>query len=188
MASALIGRIGWPVAATLAAALLVVLALHGERPEPGLARFKAAGLMTTFTPAEAREVDISKGQRTWRFRRDGTLWRRLDGSQPAAPDDRGRIDTDRIDAALKLLRDSGPLRTLSADEVGKDSAGEFDLGDKALAVTVRGPGKAAFEIRFGARNPLGSARYARASGVEGVPLLSAYVAEAWEQLIGAAQP
>lgn len=183
MASALIGRLVWPVAAVLAAALLAVLALHGERPEPGLARFKPAGLMTEFTPAEAREVDVSRGGRTWRFRRDGTLWRRLDGSEPAQPDDTGRID-----AALRLLHDSGPLRTLSADEVGEDSAREFDLGDKALVVTVCGPGNAAFEIRFGARNPLGSARYTRASGVDGVPLLSAYVAEAWEQAIGVAQP
>ena len=32
---------------------------------------------------------------------------------------------------------------------------------------VRGPEGAAFAIRFGARNPLGSARYAQVDGIDG---------------------
>ncbi len=51
-----------------------------------------------------------------------------------------------------------------------------------------GPDAATFTIVFGAANPLGSARYARIDAVEGVPLLPAYVAETWEQAIGAAAP
>ena len=37
-------------------------------------------------------------------------------------------------------------------------------------------------------NPLGSARYTRIDGIDGVPLLPAYVAETWEQAIGGTVP
>jgi len=175
----LIRRASWPLAAVAAFVFLAALALHGERPEPGLARFKAAGLLTAFAPEEAHEVEIARGSEIWRFRRDGAEWQAFasTGAMPAEA-------SARIDAALRLLRDSGPLRTLAADDVARVPAGDYALGQEALRVTVRGPDSATFAIRFGNRNPMGTARYAQVEGVDGVPLMPAYVAEAWERAVG----
>lgn len=172
-------RAGWPLAAVAAFAFLIALALHGERPEPGLVRFKAAGLMTAFSPDDAREVEIALGGETWRFRRDGTEWRAI-APAVAVPAEASA----GIDAALRLLRNSGPLRTLAADEIAQVPASDYALGREALRITVRGPDGAMFAIRFGNRNPMGTARYARVEGVDGVPLMPAYVAEAWERAVG----
>ena len=181
MAPPLIRRAAWPLAAAAAAAFLVALALHGERPEAGLARFKPAGLLTTFAPEETREVEIANAGETWRFERAGTTWRVAEAPRPV-PAQAG----ERIDTALRLLRDAGPLRVLSSGEVGPAMPADYALGPQALRVTVRGPGAATFVVQVGARNPLGSARYARIAGSDGVALLPAYVAETWEQAIATA--
>lgn len=180
VAPPLIRRAAWPVAAAVALAFLAALALHGERPESGLVRFKAAGLLTAFAPTDAREIEVAKTGEIWRFRREGGSWRAVETPRPAPAD-----AADRIESALRLLRDSGPLRVLSADEAAGATAADYALGPEALRVTVIGPDAATFAIRFGATNPLGSARYARVEGHDGVPLLPAYVAEAWERAIGA---
>lgn len=172
-------RLGWPLAALVAFAFLALLSLHGERPEPGLVRFKAAGLLTAFSPEDAREIEIASAGETWRFRREGTAWRTEQAPRPVSAEAGGRIDT-----ALRLLRDTGPMRMLSSDEAAGATPADYGLGPEALRVTVRGPGGVTFAVRFGARNPLGSARYARVDGVDGVPLLPSYMAETWEQAIG----
>jgi hypothetical protein len=58
------------------------------------------------------------------------------------------------------------------------------IGDSQRA-TVLSADAAPFAIVFGAANPMGLARYVR---IDGAPLLPAYVAETWEQAIGAAAP
>ena len=174
-----LSRLAWPIAAAVALAFLVGLALHGERPEAGLAAFKPGGLLTAFAPEEAREVEIVSDGKTWRFRRDDGQWSPIVAPQPV-PADVGN----RLDAALRLLRNSAPLRMLSSDEAGAAERADYALGADALRVAVRGPGDTSFVIRFGAVNPLGMARYTRIDGVEGIPLLATYVADAWLQAIG----
>ena len=181
VAPPLIRRAAWPLAAAVAFGFLAALALHGERPDAGLAPFKAAGLFTAFAPEDAREVGISRAGETWRFRREGETWRAVEAPRPAPAN-----AADRIDTALRLLRDSGPLRVLSADEAARAAPSDYALGPQALSVTVLGPDAATFSIRFGAANPLGSARYAQVGGIDGVPMLPTYVAETWEQAIGSA--
>jgi hypothetical protein len=183
VAPSLIRRAAWPMAAAVALAFLVALALQGERPEPGMVGFKAAGLLTAFAPADAREIEVRRAGELWHFRREGTSWRVVQAPRPVPPE-----AADRIDTALRLLRDSGPLRVLSANEVARAAPSDYALGPEALRVTVLGPDAATFAVRFGAANPLGLARYARIEGIDGVPLLPAYVAETWEQVIGATVP
>ncbi len=180
MATPLIRRARWPLAAAVAVAFLAILALHGERPDSALAPFKAAGPLTAFAPEQAREVDIAKAGDTWHFRREAGTWQAVHAPRPVPAD-----ASDRIDTALRLLRDSRPLRVLSPDEVSRTTAADYALGADALSVTVHAAGGATFAIRFGALNPLGSATYARVEGAEEVPLLPAYVAGTWEQAIGA---
>jgi hypothetical protein len=179
VAPSLTRRVAWPLAAALAFAFLVLLALHGERPDAGLRSFVSAGLMTSFASQDARAVEITRDRESWRFERDGQAWRTIEAPSPV-PADVGA----RIDAGLKLLRDSAPLRILSPEEMRAAPPTDFGLSPPALQVKVRGPGDATFTVRFGARNPLGVACYTRVDGVEGVPLLATYVMEAWQQVIG----
>ncbi len=139
--------------------------------------FKRAGLLTAFAPEEARDVEVSVASQVWRFRRESG-WQAVDPPR-AVPAD----VTARLDGALRLLRDAAPLRTLTAEEVARVSGAEYALGPDSLAVRVRTSTGATFQVQFGGRNPLGSARYARIDGMEGVPMLPAYVAEAWEKVI-----
>jgi len=158
----------WLVAAIAAFAFLVGLALHGGRPDL-LVDFKPAGLLT-FAPEQAREIEIAKGGERKRFVRSGDRW-----EAPAQT-------AERLDAGLQLLRNSAPMRVLSAEEVARVPPTEYALGPDSLRITIRPDRGAAFVIVFGGSNPLGSARYARIDGTAGIALLPAYVAETWEQV------
>jgi hypothetical protein len=164
VASPVTARLGWPLAAALAFAFLAGFALHGKRPEAGLADFKPGGFLTQFAPEDAAEVEVAtpNGRRTFR---------RSDGWPP------------RIDEALRLLRDSAPLRTMGMDEISTQPASSYGLDDHATRVAVRNAGGRTFVIRFGGRNPLGSGRYAAVEGVPGVSILPTYVGDAWEQVL-----
>ena len=177
VAPPVIRRLAWPMAALAAFVFLVALALHGSRPDP-MTDFKPSGVLTAFSPEEARDIEITSGDAVWRFRRQPD-WRAVDAPK-AAPADVAQ----RIDAALRLLRNSKPLRVLTVDEVAKVPPSEYALGPRSLRVRVGTAGGSTFAVQFGGRNPLGSARYARVEGMEGVPMLPAYVGDAWEQVIG----
>ena len=165
----MIRRWAWAAAAGLAFAFLIGLALHGGRPEI-MVPFKPAGLLAAFAPEDVREIDIATGTERRRFVRDGERW-------DASPQVAGQLD-----AAVRLMRNSGPLRTLSAEEVASIAPSQYALGPDNLKVSIRPDKGAAFVVQFGGRNPLGSARYAKVEGESGVVLLPTYVADTWEQL------
>lgn len=142
-----------------------------------MARFAAAGLMTQFAPDEAREVEIVTPDGTWRFRKQAT-WEEVTPTRPSPPGFANRIDT-----ALRLLRDSGPSRVLTPEEVKGTAPADYGLDRGALRVTVRSATGTTFAVRFGGPNPLGLGRYARVDGMDGIPILPGYVAEAWEQVV-----
>ncbi|HET7876032.1 MAG TPA: hypothetical protein VFN71_10990 [Methylomirabilota bacterium] len=178
MAAPTLKRLAWPAAAVVAAAFITVLAFHGQRPEPGLARFEAAGLMP-MPPADVTQVEVAAGGKHWRLARgaDGR-WQLVEGA-PGAPGDL----QDRVEKGLKLLHASGPERVLTREELSAASTGEFGLSPAELSVSARGGAAAAFTLHFGRKNPLGLARYARVEGREDVVLLPGFVAEAWEAVV-----
>ena len=176
MAPPALRRLAWPAAATAAAAFIVALALHGERPEPGLARFVAAGLMTV-PPERVSEVDVAATGRSWRLRRGATGWAVVEGSPLGTADPRSQIEE-----GLALLHRSGPQRILTGEEAA-GAERDFGLAPPVLSVTARAPTDPPFTIHFGGRNPLGLARYARVEGRPEVVLLPEFVAEAWERLV-----
>ena len=90
-------------AAVAAAALLVGLALHGERERGPLGRFEASGLMAHIAPADIAEVEIETPGRRWRFVREGAAWRAVEAAQPPRAD-----AATRIEAGLRLLHVSAP--------------------------------------------------------------------------------
>jgi len=165
---------GWSVAAILAAGFIGFLALHGERPEPGLARFAPAGLLADWPVGQVTSVEVSTGAYQQSFRRNpGGGWR------PEAADAATTADlTERIETGLILLHNSGPQRT----DLASEQLGEFGLTPPRLIVTPRLTGDASVTIEFGGTNPLGLERYARVPGRSEILLLPAFVADAWEAL------
>ena len=170
-------RFAWAAAALAAIAFLATLAFTGGRSGPGLATFTANGLLT-IPAGEAREVEVTTRNGQWRFEREGSGWRVTKGNPTPGYEA-------RLEAALTLLRNSGPERTLTGDEVAGVDATQFGLDPPRLRVAIKGSDASIFAIAFGAANLLGLAHYARLDGHREIALLPGFVAEAWEQ-VGAA--
>lgn len=161
----------WPLAAAAAAGFIALLAFRGERPEPGLARFKPAGLLAEWPAAQVTALEVDDGIRRHSFRRDrGGTWHEAGDDAPVAADVARRIDT-----GIKLLRNSAPERTdLSADQLH-----EFGLQPPLVTVIAHNANGEIFTIEFGSANPLGLERYARVAGRSAILLMPAFVADAW---------
>ena len=178
MAQAGLRGFAWPVAAGVAAVFIAALALHGERPQPGLARFAPAGVLADWPIERVSEIEVVAGTRHRSFHRhDGEDWHAETGDIPAGTD-----VGERIEAGLKLLRNSAPQRILEPSEITGRPMGEFGLAPPLLTVTARTASGVSTTIEFGAANPLGLARYTRVAGRPELLLLPSYVAEAWERV------
>jgi hypothetical protein len=129
------------------------------------------------TPAEVREVDVASSTGRWHFVRGKDGWRVTQG-KPALG-----FET-RLEAALTLLRNSGPERLLTNEEVASTDAAQFGLDPPGLRVVVTGSKAEIFAISFGATNLLGISHYARVDGQREIALLPGFVAEAWQQVGG----
>ena len=163
----------WPAVAVAAAVFIGTLALSGQRP--GRAPFEAAGLMVQVPTDRVRAVEVTSATAARRFRRsaDGRWVAETTGSA-----DQGAS----IDEALKLLHVTRPERIVRAPELGAGTLTEFGLDPPVLTVTARVDGGPAFVVHFGARNPLGVARYARVGNNSEVVLLPRHVADAWDRV------
>ena len=169
-------RWAWPSVAALALTFIAVLAFHGKRPEPGLARFEPGGLLVGWPAAEMASVEITAGGQHRSFERVPRGWRPEAGGE--APPDL----TERIERGLQLLHDSKPERIFRRDELAGGALEEFGLTPPRLSVTARTGSGRSITVHFGGPNPLGLARYAQVQGEAEVALLSGFVAEAWEQV------
>lgn len=179
MAAPALRRLAWPAAALAAAGLLAALALHGERPGAGLARFEPKGPMVALAPSDVTAVEIATAggapRRFVRGERGG--WRAAGAARAeGAP-------AEEIEAGLRFLHGSAPQRVLAPEDLTGTPLSEIGLAPPRLVVSVfaRGDAAAPFRIELGAPNPLGLARYARVQGRSEILLLSRYVAEAWEK-------
>jgi hypothetical protein len=173
-------RGAWIAAALLASGAIVAIAMHGRRPEPGLARFEPAGVMLGIRPEQVTGIEIlGPGGRWWFVKTDTGGWRVSAGSPPLAAD-----PTTSLDNGLRFLHVSAPQRTLSPDEVIGLSMAEFGLAPPRYTVSVRSSGRP-FTIEFGGLNAQGLAQYARVAGEAGIVLLPRYIGQQWEAATGA---
>lgn len=170
-------RLAWMVAALCAAAFLAALAFTGGRGGPGLAPFVPKGLLT-IAAEDVREIDLTTPQGHWHFVRSQGSWRVTRGKTTAGFEE-------RLDNALRLLRNSGPDRILTGAEVAQAGAAQFGLASPRLRIVVSGPDSSSFAISFGATSPMGLSHYARLDGSPEIALLPAFVAEEWERTGGA---
>ena len=170
----------WIAAALLASGAIVTIAMHGQRPEPGLARFEPAGVMLGVAPERVTGVEVLKPGGRWRFvRTDTGGWRATADSSPLAAD-----PTASLDNGLRFLHVSAPERVLRGDELAGLSMVEFGLAPPRYTVSVRSAGPP-FTIEFGGLNAQGLAQYARVAGNAGIVLLPRFVGQQWEAVIGA---
>ncbi len=173
-------RLAWPVAAVLAAGVIVTLALYGHRPDPSLGRFEAAGVMLAVQPDTVTEVVVSQAGRRWRFERTGDKgWAAPPGPSP------GESVGAHLDSGLRFLHVSAPQRVLQPEEVTGTPLSEFGLAPPRFSVSVRSATAAPFDIEFGALNAQGLAQYARVSGHAEILLLPNYIGEQWEAVMNA---
>lgn len=164
----------WPIGAALAAGFIVVLAFHGSRPEPGLARFEAAGVLSDCQLRQVVAVQVRAAAWRREYRRDAEGGWRLEFSDEAVAAD----VAEQIELGLKLLHNSAPQRT----DLDNAQLDEFGLQPPRVTVVVAAANGASRTIEFGGANPLGLERYARIDGKRDIMLLPSFVAGAWEPL------
>ena len=167
-------RLIWSAAALGATGFLVALAMTGGRGGPGLEPFTPKGLMT-IPPTEVREVDLETREGRWHFVRANEGWHATAGATTAG-------FAARLDGALTLLRNSGPERILSADEIAGVDPTQFGLDPPRLRVLINGASASSFVISIGAANVLGLSDYARTGGSHEIVLLPGFVAKEWERV------
>jgi hypothetical protein len=179
VASPALRRWLWGGVAAAAVAALAALALTGHRPEPGLARFEAAGVMVAIPVDQVTAVDVRAADRHWRFERADTGWGVGAGS-PAPAADYGA----QVDAALQFLHATAPQRRLPAAELETTYLADFGLDPPRYVVSVRTTDARVLAVAFGIANPQGLAQYAQVGAGPDVVLLPRYVGEAWESATG----
>ena len=168
----------WVGAAMVAVGVIVALALHGRRPDPGLVRFEPGGVMVQVPPARVTAVELSRDGRRWRFTRtEGRGWTAVPGTPPSSEDEGARIER-----GLRFLHVSAPQRMMAREEFSGTPMAELGLDPPRYAVSVRSSAGAALTVEFGTLNPQGLAQYARVMGRDEILLLPSYVGEPWERL------
>jgi hypothetical protein len=171
-------RAVWIGGAAAAIALLVALASHGRRADPGLARFEPAGIMVTTPPERVVEVVVSSGERHRRFTKDATgTWNALSGA-PASVEASARLER-----GLRFLHVSAPERAMGREELAGTSLAELGLDPPRFSVSIRSATGEPFAVAFGALNPQGLAQYARVEGRDEVLLLPSFAGEPWAALV-----
>ncbi len=176
--AAIVTRWRWPLAAAIAAGFIAILAFHGERPEPGLGRFEAAGLLASWSAGDVAALEVGAGPARRYFRLvPGRGWS-LEGADGAVPSELAA----HLETGLKLLRNSAPERIFAGSELDHQRLAEFGLEAPLLTVTVRSARGDSMTVHFGKANPLGLARYARIEGRTEVMLLPGFVADAWQSV------
>ena len=180
MAAPALRHIGWVGAATLAAAAIIALAAHGRRPDPGLVRFQAAGVMAEVPPERVSEVVVSQGARRWRFARTGgNAWTSAEAKSPLDEETRARLES-----GLHFLHVSAAQRVMAREELSGTPLADLGLDPPRFIVSVRAGGAEPITVEFGGLNPQGLARYARVRGRSEIVLLPSFVGAPWEHVLG----
>lgn len=157
-------------AASAMIALLAALAVSGHWPGgQGLVRFQANGVVA-LPAAQVTDIAIEPG---------AVVLERSVGGWTSAGTPLTNAAAPHVEAALRLLNVSPPLRTLDADEVGAAGVAQFGLDPPDARVALRDASGTAMEVAFGAMNPTATGQYARVTGRTGLVILSRHVGAEW---------
>ena len=170
-----------PLLAALALGYLAAMVASGAMPvQRQLVRFEAKGVLKA-PPEQVRRVEIGRGAARLRLVRTGEKqWATATGADTGAAGA-------RVSMAVEMMRNSGPVREIAADELAGVDTAPFGLDPPAVAATLYGEGDAPLlSVRFGARNPDEFLQYMRIDGDARLFLMSRFVGEEWSEALNAA--
>lgn len=164
-----------PLAALLLIMLLVALAVSGHSPElRSLVPFRAKGLIAV-APSDITHVEIRAGQQSVALRRDPSGWT-IEGTAGAVPSELAS----HINAGLRFMQVSGPIRQIAAGELTVANFAEFGLDPPASVLVLGTAGGTVATVNFGVLNPAGTSQYVRLAGAPTVYLMARHVGTEWQ--------
>ena len=168
-------RLVAPLAAALLILLLGAMTISGHWPElQQMVRFSGQGLVAG-GPSDITQVEIHAGQDSISFRRAAAGWT-IDGMSRAVPAELAS----HIDAGLRFLHVSEPVRKIAPGELTPGNFAEFGLDPPTSVISVGTPQGAATTVNFGVLNPVGTSQYVRIAGSPTVYLMPRHVGSEWQ--------
>jgi len=167
-------RLVAPIAAAVLLALFAALVLSGHWPElRSMVTFAPKGLIAV-APAEVEGVEIRTAAGNLVMHRRAGGWSIADAdSVPAEL-------AAHLEAGLRFLAVSEPVRDIAASELDLGSFGAFGLDPPEYVVTLTTARGAAGAVNFGLLNPAGTSQYVRLAGAATVHLLPRHVGAEWQ--------
>jgi hypothetical protein len=167
--------------AALAVGFLVAMALSGRVRESGqFVRFAAAGVLGD-APARVKRVEMIRDSERWVFARTAGGWRREPGPPSVPPP----LAT-HLNDAIKFLHVSAPVRVLTRQEWAEQGLGEFGLDRPVVSAALYEDDRRLLAVEFGSLNPQKVLQYMRIVGRDDVYVMSRFVGEEWERVLGEA--
>jgi hypothetical protein len=169
-----------PLAAGALIALVLVLAMSGHWPEyRGLVHYSSNGLIAV-TPSDVVRVAIRAGGQTVALRRQAGNWT-LEAPRAAATVP-AEVSS-HIDAGLRFLHVSEPMRDIQAAEISAASYAEYGLDPPTAVIAIETAAGVGPTVNFGVLNPVGTSQYVRIAGSPTVYLMPRHVGSEW-QVVG----
>jgi hypothetical protein len=173
------GAVSAPLAALLTAGplviLFVVLLVSGHSPElRSLVPFTPKGLIT-MAPSDCVQIEIRAGRDGLILHRKESGWA-LDGGPDAISAELGS----HLDAGLRFMHVSEPVREFGADELTDTSFSAFGLDPPTSVVLLTAADGTIATIHFGALNPAATSQYVRLAGAATVYLMPRHLGTEWQ--------
>ena len=174
--------IAWTLAAIASIGYLVAMVVGGALPEQrSRVKFEARGVLT-LAPERIDRVEIERGPARVALVRTGKGgWSRAGGEALAPP------DAAKLSLAVQYMHTAGPVRSMTAEEVGGIAPAEFGLAPPELTVTLLAGPERVLQARFGARNAEDLLQYMTVAGRDDVHLMSRFVGQQWDASLEAVQ-
>jgi Domain of unknown function (DUF4340) len=164
-----------PLAAGVLIMLLVGLVVSGHSPvSHSLVPFTPKGLIAA-APSDVTRVEVRTGQETVALRRESSGWT-IEGTAGAVPAELAS----HVDAGLRFMHVSAPVREIAASELTVANFAEFGLDPPASVLMLGTAGGTVATVNFGVLNPAGTSQYFRLAGAPTVYLMARHVGTEWQ--------
>ena len=141
--------------------LLVMIGSGRPRPMQSLVAFEAAGLMRE-APDQIDRVDLEASGQRWTFARREGGWRLT-----TSPEKLMAGTASHLEASLKFMHVTAPVRVMSRDEYQPAGLGEYGLDPPRYTVSLQRGGQTVLATSFGGKNPQQVFQYVRVAGRDG---------------------
>jgi hypothetical protein len=170
-----LSRLVMPLLAMLALAYLVAMVVIGAQPvQRQLVKFEAKGVLQ-IEPQAVQRITLGRGAQQVVLARSGEQggW----ALEPGGPVE--LVVATHVDAAVKMLHRSAPVREITPEELSGVDTRPFGLEEPVVEAALSGPGGHVLTVRFGTLNPEGFLQYMRIDGDPKVYLMSRFIGAEW---------